>query len=533
MAICQKSDKFRDLFGEALEMHSALTETHELGALIWEPLWLGIFESHEFESWQLEESKWMLRCVGPPGSGKTTFAALITQRLKQDFPGNKHSVASIFIGKDVPPSDAAFVEEALTSAFRQLFTTAADEATITNYRLHLDARRDSRPPSLRIQLLHDAFSSLLSNLDRAFLVVDALDRCDPAIGTVLENELSRLARSAKLKVFLTSRISCLEMVPEVVSCNSCAEREHNHLSVYWVCAPCENDPGVERRIVHVQCQYCRHRKAVCKRCGNATNFIQPFSQVQLYLDNNGLSLERFISRDLEIEHGNLGLNSSEEHKPPLSDLGRSLTDPRNQQTLNMLRERIAEQAHGNVSLALLRLSNVHKLRSVDSILEPLADVLPSNVVAFFHDGVRRVVGQPSAQRDLGLKVIAAVAHYDFYSGIAYGALDVLVRLPEKTFSRHQQAGKQSAPAMLTATGNTEEYAAAVTSPKAYYRLEDMLHAARGFLVMGTLPARPLRVYCDTFRQYVRQKYSKPLADAYDQLDFERVKVGRDGGLTDT
>ncbi|KAF6841655.1 hypothetical protein CPLU01_00327 [Colletotrichum plurivorum] len=510
-------------------MHSALTETHELGALIWEPLWSEIFESHEFESWQLEESKWMFRCVGPPGSGKTTLAALITERLKQKFSVNKQAVASIFIRKDVTSSDTAFVEEALTSAFRQLFTTAADEATITNYRLHLDARRDGRPSNVRIQLLRNAFSSLLSGLDRAFLVVDALDRCDPAVSTVLENELSRLASSTKLKVFLTSRISCLETVPEVVSCNSCADGEHNHLSVYWVCASCEDDPSVERRIVHVQCQYCRDRKAVCKRCGNATNFVQPFNQVQLYLDNNGLSLDRFISRDLEIEHGDLGLKSSEEDKPPPSELGRSLRDPRNRQTLDMLRERIAEQAHGNVSLALLRLSNVHRLQSVDGVLEPLADVLPSNVVAFFHDGVRRIVGQPAAQRDLGLKVIAAVAHYDFYSGIAYEALDVLIRLPEKTLSRHQQAGKQPVPAVLTATGTTEE-AAAITSPKPYHRLEDMLHAARGFLVVGTLPTRPLRVYCDTFRQYVRQKYSKPLADAYDQLDFERVKVGRDGGM---
>lgn len=60
----------RKSFAQKLKQHSALNEKHELTPDIYEPLFDWIFQDERFRCWQLDESKWQLRCVGAPGSGK-------------------------------------------------------------------------------------------------------------------------------------------------------------------------------------------------------------------------------------------------------------------------------------------------------------------------------------------------------------------------------------------------------------------------------------------------------------------------------
>lgn len=60
----------REMFQKRRETHPALGESREPGVDTWEPLWDWVFADDVYQSWQKNDSKWMLRCVGGPGSGK-------------------------------------------------------------------------------------------------------------------------------------------------------------------------------------------------------------------------------------------------------------------------------------------------------------------------------------------------------------------------------------------------------------------------------------------------------------------------------
>ncbi|WYZ35159.1 hypothetical protein EsH8_I_001435 [Colletotrichum jinshuiense] len=384
----------------------------------------------------------------------------------------------MFLRTDVVSSVADIVEDILCNVFHQLrvqHTEAdADEASDLNYRDYVAAKNHGHRNSFRIQHLRDALYSRLGTLDRAFLVLDDFDRCDPAVYLSLENELSLLAANG-LKVFLTSRIA-----------------------------------------------------------DDSAHFVQPFDYIELNLDVNAEAVKQFVDWDLEREHGNLGLGSTnEEDLPPKSDLGRRLTTARNYETLEMLRENIQKQAERNVSLARLRLDNVHQNPTVDVILAPLKDALPANIVAFFNAGMQRIEKQPRVQRELGLQVIAAVTQYEYNSKyMGHKVVDGILRKAARGGARQQVNRSQSEPEMPTATA-AEKQARLSSSYDPYYTLEEMVHAACGFLVVEDPTGdRLLRAYCQTFHAFAKENYNEGLMWARASLDFSNVifDVNGAGGL---
>ncbi|OHE94381.1 hypothetical protein CORC01_10309 [Colletotrichum orchidophilum] len=169
----------RELFESRSEMHTALSEWHEPGADIWQPLWNWAFMNDIFRCWQRDDNRWMQRCVGRPGSGK------------------REAVATVFARTDVASGGTAFVGDVLTIIFRQLCVNHTqvdeDEAYVAKYRLYLDAREHGYRDIFRIKLMQEALHSLHSQLgvlDRAFLIVNDFDRCRPAVDLFLENEQS-------------------------------------------------------------------------------------------------------------------------------------------------------------------------------------------------------------------------------------------------------------------------------------------------------------------------------------------------------
>ncbi|KAK2028801.1 hypothetical protein LX32DRAFT_618426 [Colletotrichum zoysiae] len=509
-----------ELFEKRSEMHSALSEQHEPGADIWRPLWDWVFANEIFQSWQRNSYTWTLRCVGGPGSGKTTLSAVVVEWLRSQYAGDKDAVAAVFVREDVVAAGTAFVEDVLTSAFHQLCVRSdkvdEDEAYVAKYRLYLDARKHGHRDMFRIELIRDALQSRLSMLDRAFLVIDDFDRCSPAVDLFLENELALLARGSRLKVFMTSRVSCLKAVPTWQYCDSCDDEEvARFLSVYWRCESCKK----KAKPAHILCQRCSDEGRTCINCGAAAEFVQPFDHVELEVDSATQPVARFIDWDLEMEHGELGLGSENPDKPPPSALGRRLIDPRNQEALARLRDRVGSQAEGNISLARLRLDNVHQTQSVGALFARF-DVLPANIVDFFDVGIGRIEAQPPSQRDLGLKVIAAVAHYDFTLGIEYEHLQGIIRRSTKTPARAHAKRTTSTPTVSTRRRRGSSTPAPETSSHVAHRsLEEMLHAARGFLTFRNEKSRPLVAFCESFHTYAREHYNESLVWAHAQLDF--------------
>ncbi|TEA19932.1 hypothetical protein C8034_v004178 [Colletotrichum sidae] len=359
----------------------------------------------------------------------------------------------------------AFVESVLRSVLDQLSPAPGDGMTAAECPINPETTSP-------LQRLRNALFSRLDELDRAFLIVDDIDSFSTAECLLLERELSLLSAQG-LKVLMTSRIRYVKTVP-------------------------------------------------------SANFVEPYTQVELRLDDETLSLGHFISRDLELEHGDLGLQSTKEPKPPRSKLGRSLSDVPNKEAIKQLQERISQQADGNIALALLRLGNLHNLQTAEAALAPLADVLPSNIVAFFHAGIDNIKRQPAAERDLGLKVIAAVARCDFLAGIPYEVVHRVIRKSPKTSRTHLPARIQSAPAVPTTT-RTETEDLVALSHSTHHSLEEMLYAARGFLVTGGSSRQPLRAYCEAFYTYVQEDYNEALAESRSHLDFGGVNPDELGG----
>ncbi|KZL85537.1 ankyrin repeat-containing protein [Colletotrichum incanum] len=510
----------KQLFEKRSEMHPALSEWHEPGADIWHPLWDWVFANDIFRSWQRTDYTWTLRCVGGPGSGKTTLSAVATQWLRDQYNGNKDAVASVFVREDVVTAGAAFVEDVLTSIFHQLCVSHTDEdedeAYVAKYRLYLDARKHGHRDIFRIKLIRDALQSRLGMLDRALLVIDDFDRCSPAVDLFLENELAVLANESRLKVLITSRVSCLKDVPTEQYCDSCDNEEDAamFLFVYWRCESCRKK---KVKSAHILCQSCRDKGKTCVNCGDAAGFVQPFDHVELEVDSATQPVAHFIDWDLEMEHGDLGLGSDNPDKPPHSEFGRRLVDPRNHEALNRLRDQVKSQAVGNVSLIRLRLDNVHQTQSV-GVTSGRSDVLPANIVGFFDVGIRRIEEQSPSQRSLGLKVIAAVAHYDFALGIEYENLQRILRRSTKTPARAHAKRTTSTPTVSTRLRRSTMPAPEM-SDMPHRSLEEMLHAARGFLTFGNMGHRPLMAFCQSFHTYAREHYNESLVWAHAQLDF--------------
>ncbi|KAI8212125.1 hypothetical protein K4K52_008867 [Colletotrichum sp. SAR 10_76] len=413
---------------------------------------------------------------------QTNLSAVVTKRLEESYNEDSEAVASIFIGADVTSSGTAFVEDVLTSVFLQLSAKYADvdgDMANAKYQLYLEAWKHGHRDRHRIRLVREALCLRLDMLESKFLIIDDFDRCYPAVDLFLEDELSHLAARG-LRVFITSRISCLEEFP-------------------------------------------------LSATGDSENFVQPYGHIDLNLNDNG-RVDQFINHDLETQHGDLGLGSSTPEKlPPHSRLGRQLAATENRIALTELQGKVVRQAERNVSLARLRLDNEHQAQSAESVFSPLADVLPVNIVGFFRAGMRRVEEQPPERRDLGFKVIAAVTQYNYGVGIPYEALDKLLRNPTKTSARQQPLRTQSAPVVSGVKRKAGPDPAPTHVP--HRSLEEMLHAACGFVVMVPLGNRPLRAYSEAFHEYARH-YHEDLRWAHAQLNFDSVRVDEQGNVAE-
>lgn len=98
---------------------------------------------------------------------------------------------------------------------------------------YVNACQSDQQGAIRIKLIREALDACIETLDRAFLVVDGIDRCSPAVK--LENELPRL-RAKGLKVLTTSRIPSLQIPWMQFYCDACPDTEQDvERFVYWLC----------------------------------------------------------------------------------------------------------------------------------------------------------------------------------------------------------------------------------------------------------------------------------------------------------
>jgi hypothetical protein len=201
-------------------------------------------------------------------------------------------------------------------------------------------------------------------------------------------------------------------------------------------------------------------------------------------------MQKFVAWDLEKEHGDLGLQSLNDTKPPLSSRGKELRRRHGDGAQRRL-DWIVLKAFGNVGIAKLRLDLVHSVQYLEAI-DVVGDRLPGNIIALFDAGIQRLEKQPDAQRELGLCAIAAAVHN--FKGVPFATLERWV---------YEATSKSGA----------------VKIPP--HTLEDVLQAAQGFLVVSSAVDRVVRHYHDHFHLYASEDYNESLLWARSQLRFNR------------
>ncbi len=214
-------------------------------------------------------------------------------------------------------------------------------------------------------------------------------------------------------------------------------------------------------------------------------------------------LEDFVAYSLEKEHGDLGLGSPCPQKPPLSTLGRALTrSPQGTRAARNLADAIADRAENNIALALARLEMAHAAPTLEAS-RTVSDRLPPTITALFDAGMVRVEAQPAGRRELGLRAIAAVAHFRS-KPVRFADLERWL-------------------------AEAELRAPAAASHIPHRSLEEVLHAANGFLVITSEygeAERYLKTYHTDFYVYASQGYRPSLAWATAELTFSNDRFKR-------
>lgn len=202
----------------------------------------------------------------------------------------------------------------------------------------------------------------------------------------------------------------------------------------------------------------------------------------------------FIAWSLEREHGNLGLNSGPHHGPlpPVSALGLELLkaggpvleadgkESGGKRTLAIgLCERLLARSEGHLTLAKVQLDLVHAANDPRAILaEVESDSLPHQLVAIFDAAVSNALDG----NELGKACIALSAGNDM---VEYG-------IPLMVLKR--QLALKFGPAGVCGA-------------------EDVIAAARGFLVSNYEYGSVIQAFPPTFGVYVSDRYNKELFEA--------------------
>lgn len=232
--------------------------------------------------------------------------------------------------------------------------------------------------------------------------------------------------------------------------------------------------------------------------GNVSSLVEPYEHVNFPISPiDPDSMRDFVAWDLEKEHGDLGLGSSNSRKPPLSFLGASLREDGPGGTARNLVERIVGKAHGNIAIAKIRLDLVHREQTCEAAVR---DRLPSNLLALFDAGMKQIEEQPAAQRELALNAISAVCKE--YDPMDFGLLE----------KRLLQATSRSG------------------SGKNLPQTKDVLQAAKGFLVFSHTE-NTVAVYNTDFHSYITEDYNESLFWAHAQLPLGRI--ARSSSFNDT
>ena len=160
-----------------------------------------IKQSQTYQTWLSTEGSTVM-CTGIPGAGKTVAASVMVDELAV-LCNESHGYALAFWFCDFRCQDEHTVEVILSSCLMQLCRAMCSVPQVVK---DLFQRYESKViPSFKEIL--DALCKVASELDRVFLVVDALDECSTSDGcrAMLIKAAKTIQNHAKLNLLVTTR----------------------------------------------------------------------------------------------------------------------------------------------------------------------------------------------------------------------------------------------------------------------------------------------------------------------------------------
>jgi hypothetical protein len=162
-----------------------------------------LLDSVEFQTW-LGSNKQMLFCPGIPGAGKTILTSIVVEELNKKFQNNT-SVGIAYLYCNFKRMHEQKAEDLLASLLKQLIQeqSSVPESVKAIYNRHKD--KHTRPS---LNEISRALQSVTAMFSRTFIIVDALDECEPTeCRTRFLPELFSLQANIGANLFVTSRIN--------------------------------------------------------------------------------------------------------------------------------------------------------------------------------------------------------------------------------------------------------------------------------------------------------------------------------------
>ncbi|OQE20243.1 hypothetical protein PENFLA_c017G09099 [Penicillium flavigenum] len=159
-----------------------------------------LLDSKEYKHW-LRTPRATLFCPGIPGAGKTICSAILVDDLITRFE-DKPNVGIAYIYCNYNRQDEQKVQDLLSSLLKQL---SQKRKSVPDAIKELYARYKATSTRPRFDEISKALQSVTSMYSDVFIVVDALDECEPTCRTRLLDEMMKIHTGAGANVFATSR----------------------------------------------------------------------------------------------------------------------------------------------------------------------------------------------------------------------------------------------------------------------------------------------------------------------------------------
>lgn len=163
-------------------------------------------QSEPFTRWMGGKGKTMF-CPGAPGAGKTILTATVIDAILEGS-RNLHQQTDIaFIFFNFKRKEEQEPEDLLAILLRQLLTQPIPDSIKNLYYEYRTQRK-----KFRVEQILDGLHTVLSNSSRSFIVIDALDECEPACRDKLLTHLFKIQATTAVNIFATSR-----KIPEIIA----------------------------------------------------------------------------------------------------------------------------------------------------------------------------------------------------------------------------------------------------------------------------------------------------------------------------